>query len=182
MHYHYLEIYRHQIIKQADTILAMFMLGHQFTLDEKKRNFAYYDPLTTGDSSLSACIQSIIAAEIGEIDTALEYLRYAAVVDLADVAGNVVDGAHLASIGGTWMALVYGFAGLRDHDGRIAFSPKLPREWQFLSFPLTIRGQIVDVEVRATATTYCLREGVALTIEHKGRELVITEGAPVSAP
>ena len=180
LHYHYLEIYRHQVIKQADTILAMFLLGHQFSAEEKKRNFYYYDPLTTGDSSLSACIQSIVAAEIGEMDMALEYLRSAAVMDLGDVAGNVVDGAHLASIGGTWMALVYGFGGLRDYDGRISFSPRLPVAWTFLRFALTIRGQILDVDMRQGKTTYLLREGAGLTIAHQGRDVALTTGNAVT--
>ena len=141
LHFHYLEIYRTQLIKQADTIMAMFLLGHKFDHAVKKRNFDYYDPLTTGDSSLSACVQSIMAAELGYFDKELEYFAHAAVMDLGDVAGNVVDGAHLASIGGTWLALVYGFGGFRDHDGRFTFDPRLPQRWEFLKFPLTIKGQ-----------------------------------------
>ena len=101
LHYHPLVIYRYQVIKQADIVLAMFLLSHEFTQEQKKLNFDYYDPLTTGDSSLSACIQSIIAAEIGYDDAARKYLRYAVLMDLADVGGNVRDGVHVASIGGT---------------------------------------------------------------------------------
>ena len=99
------------MIKQADIVLAMFLLGNEFDLEQKKRNFDYYDPLTTGDSSLSACIQSIVAAEIGYDDARLKYLISAVLMDLADVGGNVRDGVHIASIGGTWMAIVYGLAG-----------------------------------------------------------------------
>src|SRR5690606_9620852 len=132
LHYHPLNLYRSQVIKQADTVLAMFLLGEQFTAEEKKRNFDYYDPITTHDSSLSVCIQSIVANETGYRKKALDYFRFAAVMDLSDVGGNMRHGAHIASIGGTWMALTYGFGGLRDHGGRISFRPRLPPEWRAL--------------------------------------------------
>ena len=118
-------IYRHQVIKQADIVLAMFLLGNEFSPEQKKRNFDYYDPLTTGDSSLSACIQSIVAFEIGYDERALRYLNYAVLMDLADVGGNVRDGVHIASIGGTWMAIVYGLAGMRDYGGKMSFNPQI---------------------------------------------------------
>src|SRR6185312_13877201 len=146
LHYHPLNLYRAQVIKQADVVLAMLLLGEQFTPEQKKRNFDYYDPLTTHDSSLSVCIQSIVANEIGYAGKALEYFRFAATMDLSDVGGNMMHGAHIASIGGTWMALVYGFAGLRDHGGRISFRPRLPRVWGRLSFTLAIRGRRLRVE------------------------------------
>jgi alpha,alpha-trehalose phosphorylase len=123
LYFHPLVIYRHQVIKQADVVLAMFLLGHEFSAEQKKQNFDYYDQLTTGDSSLSACIQSIVAFEIGYDDLALRYLFNALLMDLADVGGNVKDGCHIASMGGTWMGVVYGLAGLRDYGGRLSFDP-----------------------------------------------------------
>ena len=130
LHYHPLNLYRAQVIKQADTVLAMFLLGDQFPADQKKRNFDYYDPLTTHDSSLSVCIQSIVANELGYARRALRYFNFAATMDLSDVGGNMMHGAHIASIGGAWMALVYGFAGMRDYGGGISFRPRLPSEWR----------------------------------------------------
>jgi alpha,alpha-trehalose phosphorylase len=180
LHYHPLNLYRHQVIKQADIILALFLLGHRFTLEEKKRDFDYYDPLTTHDSSLSVCIQSIIANEIGYAEKALEYFNFAAAMDLSDVGGNMRHGAHIASIGGTWMALVYGFGGLRDHGGRISFRPRLPAEWQRLRFRLTIRGRLLEVEARREATTYTLRDGEDLELEHEGAPVRLTATEPVA--
>jgi alpha,alpha-trehalose phosphorylase len=119
--YHPLNVYRYQVIKQADVILAMFLLSHEFSLEAKRRNFAFYDPLTTGDSSLSSCIESIVALEVGEFDKAISYGQAALLMDLADVGGNVRDGCHIASMGGTWMVFTYGFAGLRDYDGELSF-------------------------------------------------------------
>jgi alpha,alpha-trehalose phosphorylase len=107
--YHPLNIYRKQVIKQADVVLAMFLLGDAFSLETKKRNFEFYDPLTTGDSSLSSCVEAIIAAQIGDMEKAIQYGMAALLMDLADVGGNVRDGCHIASMGGTWMMLTYGF-------------------------------------------------------------------------
>jgi alpha,alpha-trehalose phosphorylase len=119
LHFHPLVIYRHQVLKQADIVLAMFLLGNEFSQEQKRRNFEYYDPLTTGDSSLAACVQSIIAAEIGHQRQALEYFEYALHMDLGDVAGNASDGVHIASAAGVWSALVFGFGGVRDFDGQL---------------------------------------------------------------
>jgi alpha,alpha-trehalose phosphorylase len=176
--YHPLVIYRHQVIKQADVMLTMFLLGQEFTVEEKKRNFDYYDPLTTGDSSLSVGIQSIVASEIGYEDKALEYARYAVLMDLADVGGNVKDGCHIASMGGTWMVFVHGFAGMRDYNGQISFNPKLPESVKRLRFPLTIRDQLLEVDVNRETITYSLLEGEGLTIRHEGEEIRLSPDAP----
>src|SRR5262245_46017851 len=180
LYFHPLVIYRHQVIKQADVALAMFLLGHEFSPEQKKRNFDYYDELTTGDSSLSACIQSIVAFEVGYDDLALRYLIDALLMDLADVGGNVKDGCHIASMGGTWMGVVYGLAGLRDDGGRSSFQPhKQVRE---LGFHLTIRGQLLDVEITAEGATYTLEQGDGLTIYHRNERLDLRPGEPVRRP
>ena len=126
LHYHPLELYRHQVIKQTDVVLATYLVGQHFSEDEKRRTFDYYDPLTTGDSSLSACVQSVMASEVGYADAAFDYFLDACAVDLLDLHGNTADGIHIASCGGTWLALVAGFGGLRDADGEVRFSPRLP--------------------------------------------------------
>lgn len=180
LHFHPLVIYRHQVIKQADIVLAMFLLGHEFSRDQKRRNFEYYDPLTTGDSSLSVCIQAIVAAEIGRMDQAIDYARYATLMDLGDVAGNVKDGCHIASMGGTWMVLIYGFAGLRDSDGGFTFQPRLPRTLKRMKFALILGGQRVEIEIVHDQSTYLLREGADIKIEHQGEIVVLKAGEPVS--
>lgn len=183
LHHHPLVIYRHQVIKQADVMLAMFLLGNEFTEEQKKKNFDFYDPLTTGDSSLSACIQCIMACEAGYLEKAARYARYAALVDLRDIAGNVRDGLHIASIGGTWMALVYGFAGMREHNGRLTFRPRLSRQAKTKGsrFRVMIRGQTLEVnsDRETDQVTYQLVEGSRLTIEHCGEELDLALHVPV---
>ena len=178
--YHPLDIYRKQVIKQADVVLAMFLLGHAFSLEEKQRNFAFYDPLTTGDSSLSSCIEAIIAAQVGDIEKATQYGMAALLMDLADVGGNVRDGCHIASMGGTWMMLAYGFGGLRDDDGTLSFWPRRPPEVQaILRFPLTYRGQRLEVELGPETVTYRLCEGERLVIRHEQENIQLTREQPL---
>jgi len=177
--YHPLNIYRRQVIKQTDVMLAMFLLGHEFSLEAKRRNFEFYDPLTTGDSSLSSCIEAILALEIGEYDKAVDYTRAALLMDLADVGGNVRDGCNIASMGGTWMVMAYGFAGLRDYDGQLSFHPQRPPEAQsFLRFPLTWRDKILDIEIGPESTIYSLREGDEIVIGHDAEVINLTRGSP----
>jgi alpha,alpha-trehalose phosphorylase len=178
LYFHPLTIYRYQVIKQADLVLAMFLLGHEFAPDLKRRNFAFYDPITTGDSSLSACIQSIMAAEVGEMDKALEYGRVATVMDLGNVAGNVKDGCHIAAMGGVWMIFVFGFAGLRDYGGQLCFWPALPDVLHCIHFHLQYRGQILEVNVGLKTTEYCLRKGAGLTIRHMDEEIKLSPHVP----
>ena len=135
LHYHPLVIYRFQVLKQADVVLALFLQGQHFTLEQKRKNFEYYDPITTGDSTLSAVVQSIIAAEVGYDDLALRYFIQGLYVDLANLHGNSSDGVHVASTGGIWSALAFGFGGMRDHGGAICFDPRLPASWERLSLP-----------------------------------------------
>jgi alpha,alpha-trehalose phosphorylase len=179
MFYHPLNIYRHQVIKQADVLLAMFLVEHEFSLEAKKRNFEFYDPLTTGDSSLSSCIEAIIALEIGAFEKAVEHARAALLMDLADIGGNVKDGCHIASMGGTWMVLAYGFAGLRDYDGILSFQPHRPPESQStLKLPLTYRGNVMDIEINRDMTTYSLREGELLAFRHRGEHITLNRANP----
>jgi alpha,alpha-trehalose phosphorylase len=193
LHFHPLVIYRHNVIKQADIVLAMFLLGNQFSLEQKRRNFDYYDPLTTGDSSLSVSIQSIVAVELGYREKALEYGRYALWMDLADVHANVEQGCHIASMGGTWMAVVYGIVGMREQNGRLTFHPRFTRIEDLLRmegvpriaglrFHLTIQGQLltVDIDAHTGQATYLLREGTGLTIVHLQEEVRLEPDKPVS--
>ena len=180
LHFHPLELYRHQVIKQTDVVLATYLAGHHFSEDEKRRTFDYYDPLTTGDSSLSACVQSVMASEVGYPEAALDYFVDACMVDLLDLHGNTADGIHIASCGGTWLALVAGFGGLRDADGEVCFSPRLPAAWDRLRFRVQVRGQLIEVDMTAAETTYRLLDGTGILIAHFGEQLRLLPGRPVT--
>jgi alpha,alpha-trehalose phosphorylase len=179
--YHPLEFYRKQVIKQADVVLALFLLGGAFSMEEKKRNFEFYNAFTTGDSSLSSCVEAIIAAQIGDIDKTIRYGMAALLMDLADVGGNVKDGCHIASMGGTWMMLAYGFGGMRDGDGTLSFWPRrAPEGNAILRFPVTHRGQMLEVEIGSGRAQYSLLKGERLLIRHETESVELTRERPLA--
>lgn len=180
LHFHPLVIYRHQVIKQADVVLATVLLPERFTADERRRVFEYYDPLTTGDSSLSECIQAIAAADVGKYRSAEEYLVDAAAVDMADRAGNLADGVHVASAAGVWMALVQGFAGYRWKDTR--FAPMLPTRARRLRFPLRLHGSVLQVDIRPREVTYSVLSGGPVTAWHHDTRFTVEPGRSVAFP
>ena len=161
LHFHPLVIYRFQVLKQADTVLALWLRASDFTQEQKRADFDYYDPLTTGDSTLSATVQAILAAEVGYRDLAYGYFEHALNVDLDNLHGNTGDGIHVASTGGVWAALVYGFAGLRDDTGELCFDPRLPESWTGLEFNLRWRDNQIRFRVQQELFTAELTDGVA---------------------
>ncbi|WP_233548559.1 HAD-IA family hydrolase [Galactobacter valiniphilus] len=182
LHFHPLVLYRFQVLKQADSVLALWLHSSRFTAGQKRADFEYYDPLTTGDSTLSATVQSIVAAEVGYAELALEYFEHALHVDLDNLHGNTSDGVHVASTGGVWAALVNGFGGLRDDQGSWSFDPRLPASWPSLSFCLTWRG----TRVRFTLTAESLEasiadpgEGAPVSFEVRGTEYSLTQENPM---
>jgi alpha,alpha-trehalose phosphorylase len=179
LHYHPLVIYRHQVLKQPDVVLALFLQGNRFSTAEKKRNFDYYDPLTTGDSSLAPCIQSVIATEIGYAELAYKYFMKTARIDLEDSNRNVKYGVHTAAMAGTWISLVYGFAGMRDYGGKLSFRPQIPAAWKRLRFSLTVRGCVLEVDIRKKTAVYTLLSGTAISIKHEQTEIDLLPGKPV---
>ncbi len=180
LHYPYFEIYRTQVVKQADLVLAMHLRGDAFTPEQKARNFAYYEARTVRDSSLSAVTQAVVAAEVGHLDLAYDYWGEAALTDLHDLHDNVAYGVHIASLAGSWTAAVAGFGGMRDHDGRLAFAPRLPKALSRLAFRLVFRGRCVSVEVTQTEATYRLVSGDPLHTTHHGEDIVVAVDTPVT--
>jgi alpha,alpha-trehalose phosphorylase len=180
LNYHPLVIYRFQVLKQADVVLALFLQGEHFTPEEKRADFEYYDPITTGDSTLSAVVQSIIAAEVGYHDLALRYFVSALFVDLADRHHNTSDGVHVASTGGVWSALVSGFGGFRDHGGIFRLDPRLPEMWETLTFRLTLHGTRVRVGVFPDRVELTVEDGEQATLIVRGQEVTVTADEPVS--
>jgi alpha,alpha-trehalose phosphorylase len=179
LHFPYVELYRKQVVKQADLVLALHARGDAFSAEEKARDFAYYEALTARDSSLSASTQAVIAAEVGHLELAYDYFAEAALVDLHDLAGNVHNGVHVASLAGAWTAAVAGFGGMRDYGGELTFAPRLPARLGRLAFRLMFRGRRLTVEVTKEATTYTLVDGEPLEISHHGEALTVSQEQPV---
>ncbi len=170
LHYPYFQLYRKQVIKQSDLVLAMYLRPEAFTAEQKARNFAYYEPLTVRDSSLSACTQAVIAAEVGQLDLAHDYLAEASLMDLRDLEHNTSDGLHMASLAGAWIALVAGFGGMRAGFGPLAFRPRLPDGITGLTFRMRYRGRKLCVTVAIDRAKYELIDGDPLPVTHHGEE------------
>jgi alpha,alpha-trehalose phosphorylase len=180
LHFPYFDLYRKQVVKQADLVLAMYLCSEAFSEEQKARNFAYYEPLTVRDSSLSAAPQAVLAAEVGHLQLAYDYLGEAALMDLNDLEHTVRDGVHIASLAGTWTALVAGFGGLRLHGKLLTFAPRLPDGLTRLAFRLVFRSRCLRVEVKATQATYHLLEGSPLKVLHHNDEITLSMKSPVT--
>ena len=183
LHFPYFDLYRKQVVKQADLVLALHLCGDSFTPEEKLRDFDYYEALTVRDSSLSACSQAVVAAEVGHLDLAYDYLGEAALMDLGDLQHNTRDGVHIASLAGAWIAAVAGFGGMRDHGGLLSFAPRLPSALRRLSFGIAFLGRRLRVEVHRDRATYSLLEkGPPLDLSHHSEGLTVERDAPVTRP
>jgi alpha,alpha-trehalose phosphorylase len=182
LHFPYFDLYRKQVIKQADLVLAMQLCPGHFTAEQKRRNFDYYESLTVRDSSLSACTQAVLAAEVGHLGLAFDYLGEAALMDLHDLENNTRDGVHIASLAGTWVALVAGFGGLRHIGSEISFAPRLPDGLSRLAFTMVLRGQRLRVTVIAASTRYLLEEGDPREVMHHGTAVTLQAGQPQVCP
>jgi alpha,alpha-trehalose phosphorylase len=179
-HFPYFDLYRKQVVKQADLVLAIQLCPDAFTEEEKARDFEYYEGLTVRDSSLSACSQAVVAADTGHLDLAYDYLAETALMDLADLEHNTRDGLHIAALAGSWIVLVQGFGGMRYCPGQPpSFAPKLPAALTRLTFTLILRGRHLRVEVIPSRVTYILDgDGPPLEITHYGAPVTVAPGQP----
>ncbi|MEA2296582.1 MAG: alpha,alpha-trehalose phosphorylase [Solirubrobacteraceae bacterium] len=175
LHTSYFELYRTQVVKQADLVLALWFRGDAFSDEEKARDFAYYEGITVRDSSLSAAAQSVVAAEVGHLGLAWRYLREAALADIHDLHGNTVSGLHMASLAGAVLSVTAGLGGMRDHGPHLAFRPRLPEAVERLRFRMLWRGTRLRVTVEAAEARYATEHGEPITIEHWGEQLEVGE-------
>jgi alpha,alpha-trehalose phosphorylase len=182
LHFPYYVLYSSQVVKQADLVFALYVCGDHFTPEQKRKDFDHCEAVTVRDSSLSASIQGIVAAEVGHIDLAFDYLRETALVDLDDLAGNSGDGLHLASSAGAWLVAVAGFGGMRDAGDHLAFAPRLPGALTRLTFRLLHRGRRLLVDIGPDQARYELLEGDRMELTHHGERLVVVGGEAVERP
>lgn len=180
--FHPLTLYRHQVCKQADVIMALVLAGDGIPAEVKRRSFDYYEAVTTHDSTLSASVFGILASEVGHAEQAAKYFAENLRVDLDDLHGNTDHGVHMAALAGTWLGLVSGFAGLRAVDGTLHFAPTLPSGWNGYGFGLRWQGRRLRLRVSRDGVEYRLLEGAPLTIEHEGRRVELNRVADLRAP
>lgn len=179
LNYHPLTIYRYQVCKQADTVLAHFLLEDEQSLETIQRSYDYYEGITTHDSSLSSCIFSIMASKIGNMDKAYEYFIETARLDLDNTHGNTKDGLHMANMGGTWMSIVYGFAGMRLKESGLSLSPAIPKDWEKYAFRLNFRGRLIGVSIEKDGVTLEIVEGESIEIKLYDEAVTLEAGKPV---
>nr|WP_281369849.1 glycosyl hydrolase family 65 protein [Leifsonia psychrotolerans] len=182
LHFPYFDLYRKQVVKQADLVLAMHLRSDAFTAEQKAQNFAYYEALTVRDSSLSSSVQAVIAAEVGQFDLAHDYLTESAFLDLNDTEHNTRDGLHIASLAGIWSVLVAGYGGMRHDESGLAFAPRLPHGVSRMSFGVHLAGGTLRVEVTRTQATYHRTSGPSLQLRHYDTLLSVSAHAPQSRP
>jgi alpha,alpha-trehalose phosphorylase len=182
LHFHYFDLYRKQVVKQADLVLALYLRSDAFSAEEKARDFEYFEALTVRDSSLSAFVQAVVAAEVGHLELAYDYFGEAALLDLDDINHNTRDGVHLASLAGAWIAAVAGLGGMRDHEGSLSFAPRLPRQLSRLAFHLLFRGRSIRVEVGHRQATYTLLRGDPLDVVHYGTVITLASDEVATRP
>src|SRR5258706_12432418 len=182
LHFTYFDLYRKQVVKQADLVLAMHLRGDAFTPEQKARNFAYYEPLTVRDSSLSASTQAVLAAEVGQLQLAYDYLGEAALIDLYDLHHNVQDGVHMASLAGAWTALVAGVGGMRVPNGSLTFAPRVADARGRLAFHLPFPRCRLRVDRTAEEANYRLLDGSPLVVRHHGEEILLPADGAVTRP
>ena len=175
LHYHPLVIYRHQVCKQPDVVLALMLLSDQFTADEKRRDYDYYEAITTHDSSLSSCIFSIMASEVGYTEKAYDYFMQTARLDLDNLHHNTQHGIHSAALAGSWMAVVYGFAGMRSYADLPKFAPFLPKQWTHYQFVVRLHDCLLQMRVEPDQVRYQLLDGDALEIIHHDEVITVTQ-------
>jgi alpha,alpha-trehalose phosphorylase len=178
LNFHPLVIYRHQVLKQADTVLAMYLLDDQFTTEQKQRNLNYYEPLTTHDSSLSSCIHALAYAEVGDIERSHQFFKDTALMDLENHHNNSQFGVHIACMGGSWASIVHGFAGLRVRGNGLSFKPKLPDSWKGYRFRFRYREACLQVAITKHNTTYELVHGKQLTLFQNSLQFTLNELNP----
>lgn len=179
---HPLTLYRHQVCKQADLVMALALAGDGLDAAAKRRSFDYYEAITTHDSTLSAAIHSIVASELRLLDKAARYFDECARVDLDDLHGNTHHGVHMAAMAGSWLALAWGYAGLRVIDGKLHFAPVLPPGWRGYAFALCWRGRHLRVDVDTQGVRYALGEGEPMQIHHRATPLKLQQEQPVAQP
>jgi alpha,alpha-trehalose phosphorylase len=183
LHHPYFELYRRRVVKQADLVLALWRRGGSLTPEVKRRDFEFYEPITVRDSSLSACAQAVVANEVGHTELAWDYLREAALTDLADLHRNAHDGLHMASLAGAVLAAIAGLGGLRDEADGYHFHPRLPKAVDRLCFRLTIHGSRLRVTIQGDEVEYLVECGDEVAIFHWGDEHTATEdGLSLSVP
>jgi len=172
-HWAYDRIFRYDMIRQPDVLLLLFLYSRDYSLETKRANYEYYEPRCSHESSRSPSIHSILAAELGKLDKAHEYAKFACRLDLDDYYGNTRDGLHVASMSGAWLSVVYGFGGLRSDGEILRLNPSLPENWSSIRFTIQYRSSKISAVIKRNSVSLKLIAGSAIDIEIYGKKYVV---------
>jgi maltose phosphorylase len=167
-------ILRSCYIKQADVLQGFYFFNDEFTIEEKRRHFEFYEPLTVHESSLSPCVHAILAAELRKEDKAVALYKRTSRLDLDNYNHDTEDGLHITSMTGSWLAIVHGFAGMRTFHETLSFAPFLPKDWQAYAFKINYRNRLLEVKVNQKQITISLLEGEPLELQLYGAFIHLT--------
>ena len=167
------KILRSPFIKQADVLQGIYFFGDRFSMDEKRRNFDFYEPMTVHESSLSPCIHAILAAELGKEEKAVEMYQRTARLDLDNYNNDTEDGLHITSMTGSWLAIVQGFAQMKTWGGKLSFAPFLPSAWTGYAFHINYRGRLIKVAVGKENVVFTLLKGEPLELQVYGKDITL---------
>ena len=173
-HWSWDHILRSCFIKQADVLQGLYFLNHLYDVETIRRNFDFYEPMTVHESSLSPCVHSILAAQLGYRQKAVEMYQRTARLDLDNINNDTDDGLHITSMAGSWLAIAHGFAGMRTTDG-LSLSPFLPDAWQGYAFQFHYRGRVIRVSVRPGQALVELLQGKPLKMTLCGQEQTLSD-------
>ena len=173
-HWSWDHILRSCFIKQADVLQGLYFLNHLYDVETIRRNFDFYEPMTVHESSLSPCVHSILAAQLGYREKAVEMYQRTARLDLDNINNDTDDGLHITSMAGSWLAIAHGFAGMRTTDG-LSLSPFLPDAWQGYAFQFHYRGRVIRVSVRPGQALVELLQGKPLKMTLCGQEQTLSD-------
>lgn len=184
LHYHPMTLYRYQVNKQADTLMADYLFPFDQDQAQLKRDYDYYEAITTHDSSLSRAIFSILANRINESEKAYNYFMDTSLMDLTDLQGNSSDGIHAANMGGTWLGIIIGFCGMKIDHGRhyLRFDPRLPAQWNLVAFKIKYRGNQIEINVYHRKIVFTLLSGDPTEVKVGDQIVELKTGQPVEVP
>lgn len=173
------KILRSCFIKQADVLQGIYFFNDQYSIEEKKRNFEFYEPMTVHESSLSPSVHAVLAAELGKEEKSVEMYQRTARLDLDNYNNDTQDGLHITSMTGSWLAIVQGFAQMKTFNNRLSFAPFLPGKWQKYSFHINYRGRLIAVAVIGDAVVLNLKEGLPIELDIYNRTVKLTDEVTV---
>jgi maltose phosphorylase len=169
----YIKIFRHNVVKQPDVLNLMYFFSQDYTMEEKRANYEFYEARTIHESSLSPSLHAILAAELGKLDEAYTFFAYGARMDLDNYNRNTDQGLHVTSAAGVWASMIFGFGGMRTDGDILSFHPVLPEAWKSYRFRVRYQGALIEVRVSRAQVEFRVISGPSVTVKVYGENYAL---------